>query len=82
MALLFLSFSIIFMTSVDDYFQGGLNANGLVGRTSMLNERAGQFFKATCNCDETVKDRRLNGLKVIGIRPMAPVLNRGPLEGI
>ena len=33
------------MTSVDDYFQGGLNANGLVGRTSMLNERAGQFLR-------------------------------------
>ena len=40
--------------------------NGLIGRTSMLNERAGQFYKGVhCKVTGDVKTEGPNGLKNI-----------------
>ena len=51
------------MMSIDDHFQGAQKAKGLIGRTLMLNERAGQFYKARCKVTRQLrKEDRMGGM--------------------
>ena len=51
------------MISIDDYFQGAPKANGLIGHTSMLNERAGQFYEGRFNVVRQLRTEDRMGLK-------------------
>ena len=50
------------MVSIDDYFQEGQRTNGLIGRTSMLHERTGQFHKARCKVTRQLRTEDRMGL--------------------
>ena len=58
------------MISIDDYFQGAPKANGpLTGRTSMLNECAGQFCEARCKVTRQLRTEDRMGLKIDDMAP-------------
>ena len=50
------------MISIDDYFQGAQKANGLIGRTSLLNKRAGKFYNARCKVTRQLRTEDRMGL--------------------
>ena len=57
------------MISIYDYFQGAPKAKGLIGRTSVLNISAGQFYQARCKVTRQLRTEDRIGLKIDDMSP-------------